>query len=216
VADGTESNPHILRTKAGDYLDLDNLPNESIVISSEMLILIRNRMFKLETDSAAQTDSAPRPAKKRKTGGSSGPASSASVGSSAGSGGSGPISQAKLKMLQKKLDTGSPGQSRAVPFTGLIRMLLSYCVSASIMASGIKNALKGIKFHESYDQTGTCTNISAAPVPGRNKSHERCAADRTITHTDYMTLAEFEAVFGSHGTLLQPTAQNKPKSKVSR
>jgi len=59
------------------------------------------------------------------------------------------------------------------------------------LQQGIKAGLKGVKFFSGYDRTY-----------------------RDITVTDFITLAEFEAVFGEHGTLLQPTATNKPGSKV--
>mmetsp|Transcript_10658 Transcript_10658/g.15991 ORF Transcript_10658/g.15991 Transcript_10658/m.15991 type:complete len:281 (-) Transcript_10658:1250-2092(-) len=56
---------------------------------------------------------------------------------------------------------------------------------------GIKVGLKTVKFHEGFNKVS-----------------------RSVTMTDFVTMDEFEAVFGPHGTLLQPTKENKPNSKV--
>ena len=69
---------------------------------------------------------------------------------------------------------------------------LSIKITKQKLIQDMKNALKGVKFYDGW--------MDYTP--------------RTISVNDFVTFPEFQAIFGDYGTLVQPTLDNKPNSKV--
>ena len=95
------------------------------------------------------------------------------------------------KKRQRESAAAAPAAKRAAAAEAVVSASQLKMLKKKMVA-GIKSGMKGVKFHAGYDSTV-----------------------RSIKHADFMTSAEFQSVFGAHGTLLQPTASNKPKSTVT-